>query len=166
MRLNPSKKIPVLLHGEGIFTESLAIMEYLNDISKAHNLIPINPSKAFHYRKIVHYGLTEVEPYLWIAEQASHLRALYNWPDGTYEQAMVLLKQNINLVWQWVDNTAIHITGEEFTLADIYYYHLITWPKQHNIEYPIGVESYLKQLQAREAFPEEMLSNSSIPIKQ
>ncbi len=155
VKLNPSRKVPVLLQGDDVYTESLPIMEYLNDRSENLKLIPSAPDEAFNYRKIVHYGLTEIEPYLWVAEQAGRLKALYSWPDGTYEGAMAQLKENIKAVWQWVGAGGC-IAGGEFTLADIYFYHLITWARQHKIEYSSGVGEYLKLLQGRPAFPVEM----------
>ena len=158
LSLNPSRKIPVLVHGDAVLTESLAIMEYLNDLSEKRKLIPVTPKSAFNYRKVVHYGLTEVEPYLWVAEQASRLKALYSWPEGTYEAAILQAKKNISPVWQWLE-AGSYIAGDEFSLADIYFYHLITWAKQHKIEYASSVSGYVKKLEQRPAFPIEMLSN-------
>jgi len=33
LKLNPASKVPVLVMGDKVLTESIAIMEYLNDIS-------------------------------------------------------------------------------------------------------------------------------------
>lgn len=158
LSLNPAIKVPVLCHGDDVYTESSAIMEYLNDLSENKKLIQSEPKEAFHYRKMVHYGLTEIEPYLWLAEQASHLKALYSWPEGTYERAIFRVKENINCVWQWVE-AGKYIANNQFTLADIYFYHLITWANEHKIEYSSTVSDYLALLQNRPAFPVEMLSN-------
>ena len=155
-RLNPSGKIPVLTHGENVLTESLAIMEYLNDISEYRALTPANPNEAYNYRKVIHYGLTEIEPYVWLAEQASRLKTLYIWPEGTYEQAINMVKTNISLIDQWTENSEF-IGCSKFSLADIYYYSLITWSQQHNINFSSKTENYLKQLEGREDFPQEML---------
>ena len=156
--LNPSRKIPVLCHGDDVYTESLAIMELLNDLSENKKLIPLKPKATFKYRKVVHYGLTEIEPYLWLAEQAGRLKALYNWPEGTYEASISRVKENISYAWQWVEGGG-YIANGEFTLADIYYYHLITWAMQHNIGHSSTVSEYLALLQERPAFPLEMLPN-------
>ena len=156
--MNPSKKVPVLVHGDNVMTESLAIMEYLNDISERKKLIPSDPEKAFNYRKIIHYGLTEIEPYLWIAEQVSRLKSLYSWPEGTYEGAIIQIKENIKIVWPWTE-AAKYIAGDKFSIADIYFYQLISWASKHGIEHPSGVKEYLKSLEKRTAFPVEMLSN-------
>ena len=113
--LNPSGKIPVLVHGKNVLTESLAIMEYLNDISKDRALTPTDPEEAYNYRKIIHYGLTEIEPYLWLAEQAGRLKALYTWPAGTYAQAINMVKENVALIKAWTDDREFITRSEEHT---------------------------------------------------
>lgn len=156
IKLNPAKKIPVLLDGEKILTESLAIMEYLNDISEFTKLIPTEPVAAYDYRKKVHYGLTEVEPYLWIAEQSTRLKGLYDWPEGTHESAFSLLKSQLQVVFSWLENSTYIATGE-FTLADIYFYTLLTWAQQNNFDVPEHVKTYITNLEKRSSFPKEAL---------
>jgi len=156
LSLNPSGKMPVLIHNGVALTESLAIIEFLNDLSENIKLIPTEPKAAFNYRKVVHYGLTEIEPYLWIAEQTTRLKLLYSWPDGTYESAMSQVRTNLKPVWLWLEANK-YIAGNEFTLADIYYYQLIMWSKQHKISWRPDIIEYAKRLEARKDFPIEIL---------
>ena len=157
ININPAKKMPVLLEGEKVFTESLAIMEYLNDISEETKLIPIEPDVAYDYRMKVHYGLTEVEPYLWIAEQStSRFEGLYDWPDGTYDSALSLVKSHLLVVFSWLINKS-YIAGDDFTLADIYFYTILTWAQQNNFDVPEHVKKYIKNLEKRSSFPKEAL---------
>lgn len=156
LKLNPASKVPVLVHGDKVLTESVAIMEYLNDISPDIKLVPTGLDAAYDYRQALYYGMTELEPYMWLSEQARRLRRLYSWPSGTHKQAIVRSRQSLEPVWQWLDERKF-ITGDEFTLADIYYYHLITWARQNGIDYPEHVVPYLNSLQQRAAFPQEML---------
>ncbi len=157
IKLNPAKKIPVLLDGDKILTESLAIMEYLNDISESTKLIPTEPDAAYDYRKKVHYGLTEVEPYLWIADQSTRLKGLYDWPEGTHDSTIALLKTQLPVVYSWLENST-YIAAGEFTLADIYFYTLLTWAQQNNFEMPKHVKIYIKNLEQRSAFPQEAIA--------
>ena len=157
IKLNPAKKIPVLLDGDKILTESLAIMEYLNDISESTKLIPTEPDAAYDYRKKVHYGLTEVEPYLWIADQSTRLKGLYDWPEGTHDSTIALLKTQLPVVYSWLENST-YIAAGEFTLADIYFYTLLTWAQQNNFDMPEHVKNYIKNLEQRSAFPKEAIA--------
>lgn len=162
IKLNQAKKIPVLIEHENghekILTESLAIMEYLNDSSDSIKLIPVEPAEAYDYRKKVHYGLTEIEPYLWIAEQSTRLKGLYDWPDGTNESTLSLLKSHLPVVFSWLEN-GTYIAAGEFTLADIYFYTLLTWAQQKNFDVPEHVNVYLKSLEQRSFFPKEALQD-------
>ena len=156
LRLNPSGKIPVLVQGDEVMTESVAIMEYLNDLSQ-RGLMPCEPKALYQYRKVVHYGLTEIEPYMWLSEQARRLKGLYHWPEGTYEESINRVNESLQIVPQWLAANEF-ISGDAFSLADIYYYHLITWAAQHDdIETPTGTRDYLRKLEQRAAFPQDMI---------
>lgn len=152
LALNPCAKVPVLVHGEQVFTESLAIMEYLNDISPAVKLVPLNIPDSYHYRKAVYYAATEIEPYLWISDQSTRLAMLYSWPEGTDASCMRHLEKTLPPVFDWLDSRA-YMAGDDFSLADIYYYQLITWAKNYDLPIPAAVEAYLQRLSARPAFP-------------
>jgi glutathione S-transferase len=159
LQLNPAAKIPVLVHGERVLTESIAIMEYLNDISASRHLIPKGAADNYRFRRILHFGLTELEPYLWVADQAGRLKQMYRWPDGTKADAVLQLRKNIAALWEWVKPQEF-IANENFTLADIYFYQLITWANRHGVEAPEHVQRYLQRLELREAFPAEMRKSS------
>jgi len=156
LSLNPSGKVPVLTHDGEVFTESLAIIEYLNDLSSTKKLIPTEPKLVYQFRKAIYYGVTEIEVYLWVAEQDSRSRALYTWPKGTYKDAIAQVKENILPVWQWLKERP-YIAGDEFTLADILYYQLVLWSKEHEIEVPARINDYLNRLESRACFPAEIL---------
>ena len=68
LKLNPGKKIPVLVHKDHVFTESLAIMEYLNRIANEGVLVPEKRDENYAFRNLIYYMLSEVEAYLWIAD--------------------------------------------------------------------------------------------------
>jgi len=153
--LNPASKVPVLVQGDKVLTESVAIMEYLNDISPELKLVPTEAGAAYTYRNSLHYGLTEIEPYMWLSAQARRLSHLYSWPEGTYEEAISVSRQKLEPAWNWLEERE-YIASDQFTLADIYYYHLITWAGQNGIDHPSHVSSYLENLQQRPQFPDAM----------
>lgn len=155
LKLNPLKKIPVLVHGERVLTESLAIMEYLNDISTDIKLIPTHPDDRYRYHQAMFYAATEIEAYLWIADQNTRLKSRYAWPDGTAEAAVVRVQAALPSVFERLGHSA-YMAGDWFTLADIYYYACLTWATKYAIELPEHVLKYLAHLSERAAFPIEM----------
>lgn len=155
LELNPTRKLPVLVQGDTVLTESMAIMEYLNEISEQQQLLPTSAALRYQCRRLIHYGETEIEPYLWITEQVTSLSKLYRWPEGTYKDAISLAQQNIDALWPMLGKTD-YIAGSSFTLADIYFYQIITWAGRYKIQCPTEFKAYMKRLENRPAFPVEM----------
>lgn len=155
LKLNPAAKVPVLIHGDAVLTESLAIMEYLNDLSAQIKLIPtVNPA-LYQYKKMIYYAATEIEPYLWISWQATGLKKIYRWPEGTSDECFKRVERALPSVYKALEDSA-YIAGDEFTLADIYYNHLLTWAQASGSKLPVQAITYLSNLSKRAHFPEEM----------
>ncbi len=157
LALNPSAKVPVLVHGKQVFTESLAIMEYLNEISTTVKLVPLDMPRSYQYRKAVYYAATEIEPYLWIADQSTRLTMIYNWPAGTDNSCKRHLENTLPPIFDWLASHG-YMAGDDFSLADIYYYQLLGWAKHYALPIPAQVDAYLQKLALRAAFPVEMHS--------
>jgi len=156
LKLNPDGKVPILVHDGVIFLESLAIMEYLNSISINKHLVPSEVTIHYDYHKKLHYGLTEIEPYLWLAEQSKGpLRKFYHWPEGVYEESISLVARNCKVVKTFLACEQ-HMITCGFSMADIFFYHILTWAKQHGIQHDPKIENYLDHLEKRESFPNEM----------
>ena len=161
LALNPHGKVPTLVHDEMTLTESLAIMEYLNDLHPERPLTPDanSPSYAkdnFHFRQVLSYGLTEIESYCWLRAQSTLLAAVYKWPEGTAERSLKSIERAVPTLWAWLAERD-YVAGDQFTLADIYYYQLIGWMKMLGLsELPDHVQAYLDKLAARENFPAAM----------
>ncbi|MBT8468057.1 MAG: glutathione S-transferase family protein [Deltaproteobacteria bacterium] len=153
VRLNPAKKIPVLVHGDKVLTESLAIAEYLCALRPDARLLPETPDENYEFRRIVHFTLSEVEAYLWLSDQSSRLRRAYPWPEGTHAQAMKLVKRNIPTLFAQVDEQSFAACGR-FTIADIYLWHIFTWASGRGIALPDGVVRYGERLARRSAMPD------------
>jgi glutathione S-transferase len=153
VRLNPARKIPVLVHGDKVLTESLAIAEYLCARRPDARLLPETPDENYEFRRIVHFTLSEVEAYLWLADQSSRLQQSYPWPEGTHAQAMKLVKRNIPALFAEVDDKSF-VTCGRFTIADIYLWHIFAWAKGRGIALPDSVAHYGERLARRSAMPD------------
>lgn len=155
LALNPFAKVPVLVHDQQVFTESLAIMEYLDAISPQIKLVPSSLPELYQYRKAVYYAASEIEPYLWISDQSTRLGMLYTWPEGTTASCLQRLEKSLPPVFDWL-NAHAYIAGDHFSLADIYYYQVLTWARSYKIPVPANIDTYLQKLAGRAAFPESM----------
>ena len=157
--LNPMRKMPVLIHhqtdgSDKILTESLAILEYLNNYANG-NLKPKTINDLYLYDRAMFFGATEIEAYLWIANQSTILRGIYNWPSHTEKEAIRQVKKAMPVIYGWLARSN-YIAGSTFSLADIYYYQLIRWARQYHVDTPNYIDSYLQRIASREAIPDGM----------
>jgi glutathione S-transferase len=153
VRLNPAGKIPVLIHGDKVLTESLPIAEYLSALRPDARLLPETSDENYEFRRVIHFTLSEVEACLWIADQSSRLRRSYPWPEGTYAQAMKLVKRNILALFAEVDEQSFATCGR-FTIADIYLWHIFAWAGGRGVALPDSVARYGDRLAQRSAMPD------------
>ncbi len=154
--LNPFKKVPVLTHGEQCFTESLAIMEYVHTLNPSKNLVPSEADCIYPFRHIIYFMQSELENYLWIANQSSILHGLYTWPEGTLEESKKLINKNIPYLFEQLKEKEF-LVGDQFSMADIYAHSIISWAKARDIGIPESVQEYLNRLMARPAYSTEPL---------
>lgn len=152
--LNPSGKVPVVEHDGRVFTESVAIIQYLDALADK-SIIPGDRLARYDYDHRVMYLLTEVEPYLWVADQASFLDQWYEWPDKTEQAARKILGVGLSPIASWLEGSR-YLAGDVFTAADIVAYHLMTWAGLHGAQVSEPVAGYLARLERRPAFPEMM----------
>ncbi len=155
LKLNPSGKVPVLVHGDRLLTESVAIIQYLDAIATQRKLIPQETWEKYLHDNRLSYALTEIEPYLWIADQALFLKNLYSWSPDTAKSALEIVKGNLEQSEEWLRETP-YIAGSVFSSADIIFYHLLTWARLHHIDLSERTHEYLLTLEVRRYFPESM----------
>lgn len=102
LSLNPQPKVPVLIHDGKAYTESLAIMEYLNDLHPDKPLTPKSADATYLMRQALSFGVTELESYTWIRSQATILKQLYAWPEGTADEALDRMNKAAPIIWEWL----------------------------------------------------------------
>ena len=159
LAINPYGKIPAITHNDKHFTESLAIIEYLNDLHPEKPLIPnVNDAnyaeKNYKLRQVISFGMIEIESYLWILTKIKVLGNFENWPEGTAENCIQSIQNALPITSEWLEDQD-YIAGDSFTLADIYYHHLFSWLKTIGVDLPEQVKPYIKRLAERDKFPKK-----------
>ncbi len=155
LRLNPGGKIPVLVHGEMVVTESVAVMEYVDSIATPGSLIPADPGGQSRYRQLVYFMMSEIESYLWIADQATRLKRIYSWPQGTAAAALERAGKSLPILFGYIEDGE-YLVNDTFSAADIYAYHLVTWASSYRPAPPGPVAAYLDRLENRPACPDSI----------
>lgn len=153
LALNPSGKVPVLVDGDLLLTESAAICTYLGDKFPETGLVP-RPGTAERakYDQWCFFVLAELEQPLWTI--AKHKFAL---PE---ERRVPEIKATG--VWEFQKAAAVlakglegkdYLVGDGFTMVDILAAHTLAWARGARVLHKIDMlDEYMQRQLARPAF--------------
>jgi glutathione S-transferase len=152
LKLNPAGKVPVLIDGTQIVTESLAICLHIAEKYPAAALLPPlgSPERTQCYRW-ASFVATELDSALWTI--AKHRFAL---PKDKRVEAVI-----DTAAWEWDRGAKVlaralagqpYLAGHAFSVADILAGHTLLWAKSARLDLPRGpLEGYLQTLERRSA---------------
>ena len=153
LALNPGGKVPTLVDGELVLTESAAICTYIGDRFPASRLTPpVGSPERAHYDQWCYFVLSELEQPLWT--MAKHLFAL---PERRRVPAVLDTAR-----WEFAMAAKVlaaglgqreFIVGDHFTAADILIGHTLTWALAFELPLEQGhLKTYVERLLARPAW--------------
>lgn len=148
-QLNPSGKVPVLVDGTHVLTDSTAILTYLAD---KHSMLtyPAGTVARAHQDSLTQMVLDELDAILWTAARHSFI----------LPEEMRLPQIKDSLRWEWtrsLDRLADRIngpflTGDTMTVSDIICAHCLYWGTSIKFEVtPEPLQAFQKQMLARPA---------------
>jgi len=152
-RLNPAGKVPVLLDGDLVLTESAAIVMYLADKYRDKGLLPADlRERAQAYRWIM-FAVTELEQPLWRISRHTFL-----YPEAKrLPQDIILAREEFVAMAAILDchmQEREFIVGDSMTIADCVTAYLIDWAnEQHLIDDCPQLRAYLERIYARPKAP-------------
>jgi glutathione S-transferase len=156
LRLNPAGKVPVLVDGELVLTESAAIVMYLADKYRDKGLLPADlKARAEAYRWVM-FAMTELEQPLWRIARHTFL-----YPEARrLPQDIVLAREEFAAMASILDR---HMAGRQFivgdgmTIADCVTAYVIDWAnEQHLIDDCPQLRAYLTRMYARPKAPQRI----------
>ncbi len=147
--LNVSGKIPVLVDGDAVLTDSVAIMTYLADKHGAFTY-PAGTVERAQQDALTHTIVDEFDALLWTA-----MRHQFILPEDKRVGAVAE-----SLMWEFDRNfqrmsdraKGPYLQGEKMTIADILCVHCMNWA--HGVGFPMNSDSmkaYGKLVRSREA---------------
>jgi len=153
LKLNPAGKLPVLVDGDQVLTESAAIAIHLAEKYPDKRLIPADPAGRAEFFRWVFFTVTELEQPLWrITKQTS----LY--PEGKRIPADIdLARGDFAAMAQVMED---HMQGRDFvagdhvTVADFLLAYTLDWAKAVKLlnGYP-ALNAYMDRMYARPHAP-------------
>jgi glutathione S-transferase len=156
LKINPAGRLPVLIDGDVVLTESVAIVLYLAEKYPAKRLIPSDlAARAQMYRWLL-FAATELEQPLWRIARHS---VIYP-EDKRLPAEIALARQDFSDVAQVME---AHMRGRQFvvgdtvTAADFVLAYTLDWAKLAKTlnGFPV-LDAYLERMYGRPKAPERI----------
>ena len=156
LRLNPTGKLPVLVDGDLVLTESAAIVMYLAEKYGAKGLMPTDLKERAQVYRWSMFAVTELEQPLWRIAKHSFV-----YPENKRLPEDIALAKE-----EFVAMAAIlerHMDGREFivgdgiTVADCVTAYVLDWGNENGLidDYP-NLKDYLERKYARPKAPQRI----------
>ena len=130
LQINPGGKVPALVDGAFVLTESAAIVTYVGDLYPESSLTPkVGTHERGHYLQWCFFALAELEQPLWtIAKHRFALPEDWRVP-AVIDTARKEFPRTLNVLENGLGDKPF-ILGETFTAADILLSLTLSWAKQ------------------------------------
>jgi glutathione S-transferase len=153
LRINPAGKVPVLVDGDMVLTESAAIVIYLAEKYPDGGLLPADREQLAQAYRWVMFAMTELEQPLWRITRHSWLYP----EDKRIPEEIPIASQEFIAMATILDK---HMAGRQFivgdtiTIADCVTAYLMDWANEYHLinEHP-RLRTYLDRMYARPTAP-------------
>ncbi len=149
LKLNPAGRIPVLVDGEIVLNESVAICLYLAEKHPASGLVPTGLRARTEMNRWLWFTVTELEQPLWRIARHSFV-----YPEAKRSATDIALAREdfapmAAVVEQHLDGRNF-VAGESFSVADIVLACTLDWAGEENLLEPLPrARAYLERMYAR-----------------
>lgn len=156
LKLNPAGKLPVLVDGDVVLTESAAIVLYLAEKYPAKSLLPADLKKRAQVYRWIMFAVTELEQPL---QRIARHTVVY--PEDKRLPGDVALARQEFLTMASVFDRHMEgrrfIVGDNVTAADCVMAYLVDWANErHLLEGCAQLRAYLERMYARATAPPRM----------
>ena len=161
--LNVKEKVPVLVDGDLVLTESAAIVTYLGD--KYGGLTPsVGSRERARYNEWLAFVMMELDAHtLYVMRKHGDLSALY----GEAPAAMQTAREGFAKQVRWAEERigdAPFAVGEAFSGADILLTSCLDWAKGYGFTLAPRLEEYRQRHRGRAAYKSAEALNASARI--
>jgi glutathione S-transferase len=162
--LNPKEKIPVLVDGDLVLSESAAIVTYLGDTyGRDTGLVPapFTPERAL-YNQWSSFVQMELDAHtLYVIRKHRDLANLYGEAPAAIETALTGFTKQAHAA-DLALATSDYLIGADFTAADLMLVSVLTWAKAYGLDLTQRLTAYKELHTQRPAFKAAATLNFSI----
>ena len=156
LRLNPAGKLPVLVDGDLVITESAAIVLYLAEKYPQGRLLPADLKDRAQVYRWVMFAMTELETPLWRITRHTALLP----EEKRLPQDAALAREDFSRMAAVFDRHMAgrtFIVGDAITAADCVTAYLMDWANEHGLlEGKPNLQAYLKRMYDRPTAPQHI----------
>lgn len=149
LRLNPAGKVPVLVDGDLVISESAAIVLYLAEKYPEKKLLPADLATRSQVYRWVMFAMTELEPPLWRITRHTALLP----ENKRLPQDVVLAREDFTrmaTVFEQHMEGRSFIVGDAVTAADCVTAYVMDWANEQGlIEGKPNMQAYLERMYGR-----------------
>ena len=157
--LNPKEKVPVLVDGGLVLTESAAIVTYLGDRHGGLTPKPGTVERA-RYNEWLSYILMELDAHtLYVLRKHGDLKHLYGEAPAAMDAARAGFEKQLRWARPRIE-AEDYLVGEEFTGVDILMTTCLDWAVAYGFALPGPFLAYLSRQHQRPAFKAAVRMNS------
>ena len=152
LAINPGGKIPALVDGDLVLTESAAICTYIGDKFPQSGLVPPVTDSANRalYLQWCFFAMTELEPPLWAIARHSRLYPKERQVPAVVETCKWEFERAADVLTQHLQEQD-YALDRGFSAADIILARVLNWAQGEGFTLNATLESYLKRMLARPA---------------
>ena len=153
-KLNPFGRVPVLVDGDTVITESVAICLYLADRYGEGRLVPPpgTPARAVHDQWLM-FVVTELDAPLWRIRRNTVLLPEDQRVPGDVDRAGKDFKEAARVLQDTLVGRKF-ITGDKFSIADVVAVHTLFWSTWSDLLADLpGLQTYMEDHIMRESCP-------------
>lgn len=151
LKVNPGGKVPALVDGDLVLTESAAICTYIGEKFPAAQLVPSGINDRAHYFQWCFFAMSELETPLWTMAKYTRLLPQERRVPAVTETCIWEFHRATNVLAQHLEGREFAI-GNQFTAADILLGGTLNWARKAEISLESAVlDAYADRMAARPA---------------
>ncbi|WP_437973220.1 glutathione S-transferase family protein [Sorangium sp. So ce295] len=149
LKLNPAGKLPVLVDGDLVLTESVAIVLYLAEKYPEKGLLPADPKERAKVNQWLLFAATELEQPLWRIARHKFLYPEDKRQPGDIPVARDDFKAMAAVLEKHMDQRQF-VVGDRLTVADLVMAYTLDWASEADLlgDFP-QLRTYMDRMYAR-----------------
>jgi glutathione S-transferase len=153
LKINPAGKLPVLVDGDTILTESIAIVLYLAEKYRDKRLVPTDLQQRAQLTRWLLFTTTELEQPLWRIARHTTLYPENRRLPGEVALAREDFAAMANVLEEYMSGREF-VVGDTATVGDFVLAYTLDWAKLVNLLDSLPrLEAYMEQMYARPRAP-------------